>query len=302
MLTAGLTEIPLGVELQQGQDEILFLERTTGSLAFFAGPVDTGAKLEGAYGPLRAQLAIMNGAPLDDRAGGLSGIDPTSAPDYLGRLGVDTHPTSTLRVAGGASFLSGKGFQPGTDAGKASLEWDDADANGQFSLTEVKLVSATGATPSATFDHWAVAADLTFELTTKLGLSRLYGEATLASNLDRGLFVASPTQYPTLTKTDIRELSWYIALVQDVTEYGFIGARYDVYDPNSDLVENRRGIAIPEDASIKTVSPIVGLRWPDVGRLTFEYDFVKDSLARDTRGVPTDVANNQWTLRAQGQF
>jgi len=302
LLTAGLTEIPLGLELQQGQDEILFLERTTGSLAFFAGPVDTGAKLEGAYGPLRAQFAIMNGAPLDDRAGGLSGIDPTNAPDYVGRLGVDAKPLNALRVTGGASFLSGKGFQPGTDAGKASLEWDDADANGEFSLTEVKLVSATGASPSATFDHWAFGADLAFELTTMLGPSKLYGEATLASNLDRGLFVAAPKTYPTLTKTDIRELSWYVAAVQDVTQYGFVGVRYDVYDPNSDLVDVRRGDPVLEDASIKTLSPIVGLRWPDVGRLTFEYDFVTDSLARDARGVPTDVANNQWTLRAQGQF
>ena len=39
-----------------------------------------------------------------------------------------------------------------------------------------------------------------------------------------------------------------------------------------------------------------------VGRLTFEYDLVKDKLARDRAGVPTDVKNNQWMLRLQGEF
>ena len=75
-----------------------------------------------------------------------------------------------------------------------------------------------------------------------------------------------------------------------------------MYDPNSDLVDSRRGVSVPKDASIKTLSPIVGVRWPDVGRITFEYDRVQDHLARDARGVPTDVKKNQWTVRAQGQF
>jgi hypothetical protein len=101
---------------------------------------------------------------------------------------------------------------------------------------------------------------------------------------------------------DFRELSWYAAFIQDVTSYGFVGVRYDVYDPNSDLFDARRGHVVPRDASIKTVSPLLGLRWSGIGRLSFEYDFVKDKLARDARGVPKDVANNQWTLRLQGQF
>jgi hypothetical protein len=59
---------------------------------------------------------------------------------------------------------------------------------------------------------------------------------------------------------------------------------------------------VPVDATIKTASPIVGARWPGYGRLTFEYDAVKDKLARDVSGVPTDLKNNQWTLRVQGEF
>jgi hypothetical protein len=38
---------------------------------------------------------------------------------------------------------------------------------------------------------------------------------------------------------------------------------------------------------------------PEVARLVFQYDVIVDHLARDTRGVPTDLRNNQWTLRLQ---
>lgn len=298
MLTVGLTEIPIGLELQQGQDQILFLERTTGSLAFFAGPVDTGAKLEGAYGPLRLQFAVMNGVPLDDRAGGPNAIDPTRAPDYLGRVGADVRPHEVLRVAGGVSLLTGTGFHPGSDATKPVLQWMDADGDGQIGSGELVSVAGRGALPSQNFERWAVGADLAFELKTKIGLSRLYCEILLAENLDRALYVADPTA----TGLDLRELSWYAALVQDITQWGFVGVRYDVYDPNSDLFDARRGQVVPKDASIKTLSPIAGVRWPKFGRLTFEYDLVKDKLARDRSGVPMDVKNNQWTLRLQGEF
>jgi hypothetical protein len=297
-LQLGLTEIPFGLELQQGQDEILFLERTAGSLAFFPGPIDTGVKLEAAYGPFRAQLAIMNGVPLDDRAGGPSGIDPTRAPDYLGRLGFDTLPSDAVRIAGGASFLTGSGFHPGSDATKPVLQWDDSNGDGVINAGELVAVAGRGAIPSETFDHWAVGADLNVEFRSKLGWTRLFGELTLATNLDRALFVADPVAQG----DDVRELSWYAAATQDLTEWAFVGLRYDVYDPNSDFVDNRRGVTIPSDASLTTISPIVGARLPGYGRLTFQYDAVDDKLARDKRGVPTDVKNNQWTLRVQGEF
>jgi len=298
VLSVGLTEIPIGRELQQGQDEILFLERTTGSLALFSGPVDTGVRLDGAYGPLRAQLAVMNGTPIDDRAGGPSAIDAVRAPDFLGRVGFESEPLDFLRIEGGVSFLTGKGFHPGSDATKPVLQWDDSNADGVINAGELVAVAGRGALPSQNFKHWAVAADLDFELRTKLGWSRLYGEVTLASNLDRALYVADPV----LRGNDVRELSWYVAAIQDITPWAFVGVRYDEYDPNSDLTDNRRGQSVPADASIKTASPIVGGRWPGYGRVTFEYDVVKDKLARDTRGVPTDLKNDQWTIRVQGEF
>ncbi|HEY6876989.1 MAG TPA: hypothetical protein VI299_03180 [Polyangiales bacterium] len=298
ILTFGLTEIPFGREVQQGQDQILFLERTAGSLAMFAGPVDTGARLDAAYGPLRATLAVMNGTPLDDRAGGPSAIDPLKAPDFIGRVAAESQANERFRVEGGASFLTGRGFHPGSDATKSVLQWDDSNADGVINAGELVAVAGRAAIPSESFKHWAVGLDLAFELKTKAGLSRLYGEVTLASNLDRALYVGDPIALG----YDVRELNWYAALVQDVTQWGFAGVRVDRYDPNSDFTDSRRGRSIATDASLLTVSPIAGARWPGYGRVTFEYDVVRDKLARDVRGVPQDLKNNQWTLRFQGEF
>ena len=46
-------------------------------------------------------------------------------------------------------------------------------------------------------------------------------------------------------------------------------------------------------------SPVVGLALPGYARLTFQYDVVRDLLAKDARGVPVDLKNDRWTLRLQ---
>ena len=51
--------------------------------------------------------------------------------------------------------------------------------------------------------------------------------------------------------------------------------------------------------SVTTLSPLVALHLQDKARLSFQYDFVRDYLAKDARGVPTDAKNNQLTLRLQ---
>jgi hypothetical protein len=59
---------------------------------------------------------------------------------------------------------------------------------------------------------------------------------------------------------------------------------------------------------VHTLSPLLGVRLPDDllpgvnARLVVQYDFVRDALARDLRGVPTDLANDQLTVRVQGEL
>lgn len=293
LLVAGVTDIPFGWELglERSRNRI-FLERSSASLAFFPGEGDVGARAAASYGPFRIGLAFMNGEPADAAH---VGRDFNKSKDLVVRIGAEAKPTADLEVGGGVSFLKGKGFHPGTDATKPTIEWRDLNENGAVDLGETTGVPGFAATPSANFDRWAVGADLRFALRTALGLSRLYGEVYLASNLDRGLFVADPIS----AGTDSRELGAYVAGVQELGKWLFFGARVDVYDPNSDFLDKRQGKLVPTKQTITTFSPLVGLSLGGHGRFVVQYDLVRDHLARDVRGVPVDAKNDQLSFRVQ---
>lgn len=292
MLTLGITDIPFGYELLEGARARVFTERTLASQALFPTEMDAGAKLSGAIGFVRYGIAVTNGEPV--RSGELP-RDPNAAKDISGRGGVDVLVTPNLGLAGGASFAVGKGFHAGTPAGKRGLGWNDLDEDGSPSLNEIVGILPVAETASQNFDRWVFGLDLGFRLKTPLGLSHVYGELYVGSNYDRG-FLASD---PVVTGADVRQAGGYVALVQEFAEYGLLGFRYSVYDPNSDLIESRANNFYPKTQTIKTYSILAGAEIKGQGRLTFQYDIVRDYLARDRVGVPTDADNNQWTLRLQ---
>jgi hypothetical protein len=296
-LTAGLSEIPFGYEITDSPRSRWFMERSNGGLALFPGEPDIGVRLSGGIGWFRYSIAAQNGEPLDDRPG-KTNRELNAAKDLVARLGVATDVTPKLRASGGVSFLTGEGFHPGTDATKNGVSWRDLNENGQIDNGELTAVPATAATPSQNFSRWAFGADAQLAFETGLGKSRLYGEIFVAQNADRGLFVADPIA----TGADARELGWYVAFVQEVTKWGVAGVRVDHYDPNADLFDQRRGKLIPADASVRTYSPLAGLVLPDRVRLLVQYDAIVDKLARDAEGVPTDLRNDQITVRLQGEL
>jgi hypothetical protein len=302
-VTAGLSEIPFGYELTDSSRSRVFMERSTGSLALFPGEPDVGVRVSGGVAFFRYAIAALNGEPIDDRPG-RPARDPNAAKDLVGRVGVETplHADraghADLHLAGGASFLTGKGFHAGSEATKNSVVWRDLNENGVLDAGELTAVPGTAAVPSQNFDRWAIGLDLGLSLDTRLGRSRLYGEVFVAQNADRGVFVADPIA----TGSDVREVGWYIAFLQEVTRWGIVGFRADRYDPNADFLDKRVGKLIPADASITTLSPLVGATLPDRVRIVFQYDAILDKLARNASGVPTDLRNNQLTLRIQGEL
>lgn len=296
-VTAGLTEIPFGYEMTDSARSRYFMERSTGSLALFPGEPDVGVRVSGGIAFFRYSLAYMNGEPVDDRPG-RSVRDPNAAKDFIARVGVDVAPHPALRVTGGVSFLTGRGFHPGKDATKADVAWRDLNENDVIDPGELTAVPAAAATPSESFGRFALGADLQVSLTTRLGETRLYGEVFAAQNADRGLFVADPVA----SGSDARELGWYLGILQEVTRYGIVGFRVDVYNPDADLFDTRVGKRVPASATIRTYSPLVGIKLPDRLRLLFQYDAIVDSLGRNNVGVPSDLANDQMTLRVQGEL
>lgn len=128
-----------------------------------------------------------------------------------------------------------------------------------------------------------------------IGWTRFAAEVTVASNLDRGLFVADPI----VVGSDLRHLGAYALLTQELGDHAFAGARFDYYDPNLDALDSRSGMLLPRNETITTLSPLVGARLPYHVRAALQYDVVFDNLARDAQGVPTDLANNRLTARLQ---
>jgi hypothetical protein len=295
-LTVGVTEMPFGQELQMSQKEFLFMERSMGSNAFFSSLFDLGVVAFGGVGPFRYQLGVMNGTPIG--RGGRFRLDPTRAPDYFGRVGVDVEPKEWFHFVGGVSFMRGTGLHPGETARESGIQWLDYNENGTVDTGEIVALPGRGATPSKTFGRWAVGADLAVAFRSRLGWSRLFGEITMASNLDRGLYVADPITLG----ADVREIAGYVRFEQELTRYAVLGARYDYYDPNADFLDSQRGLRVPSSAAIQTLSPLVGAIWPGRGRIVLQYDAIFDSLGRTSEGTPADRKNNRITVRVQGEF
>jgi hypothetical protein len=294
MITAGLSEVPFGFEMTEGLRQRLFMERTAASLAFFRGEPDVGVMLSGGVGPLRYAVAVQNGVPLDDRPNAVT-TTFNRQKTGVGRLGVEVKRSERFVFSGGVSFLAGTGFHPGTGATKSELLWVDANQDGNVTLNELIAASGQAATPSSTFPRWAVNGDLQVGFRSVLGWTRAYGEVTMATNLDRSYLVADPVA----TGYNLREFAWYAAFIQDLTPFGVVGLRVDSYDPDADLFEARRGEFIATDASLLTISPVIGARLPRRASLLFQYDHIRDQLGRDVNGAPTPLKNDVWTLRLQ---
>jgi phosphate-selective porin len=293
MLSVGVTDLPFGFELLESSSVRPFMERSQGSLALFPTEMDVGMKLSGAISFVRYAFAVSNGEPVDTL--NRYPRDPNAAKDYSGRVGVETRPLDALSISGGTSFYQGTGLHAGTDASKPSFTWLDINEDRAIQPNELQAVPGASAQPSLNFKRWAYGLDLELTLRTNFGATRLVAEGFLASNLDRGYLVADPA----VGQNDIREAGGYVALVQDVTRWGQVGFRASYYDPNSDFFDSLRGRQVPTSLSTTTLSPMVALHWQDRARLSVQYDFVRDSLAKDSSGVPTDAKNNHLTVRLQ---
>jgi hypothetical protein len=250
----------------------------------------------GGLGPVRYAVAVQNGVPLDDRPGAVTDVFAAKK-TLVGRLGLE-ELNDTFELGVGVSALQGTGFHSGTTETKSALSWRDANQDGLVSLNELVAVPGQAATASSTFERWGVNADGEGGFSTPLGWTRLYAEVTIAQNLDRSLFVADPVS----TGYDLREIAWTASALQEIGPYVLVGLRGDVYNPDADLFEQRRGLFEPVNATLKTVSPLVGVQLPDRARLSFQYDRVFDQLARDSRGIPAALSNDHWTLRLQVGF
>jgi hypothetical protein len=300
-LTVGLFKIPFGFEVIERDRDRLFTERSTFIRAFFPGEYDLGARLAGGWRFVRYALAVQNGEPIGESTFPVR--DPNQAKDITGRLGIVSQISDKVSVQAGFSALTGKGFHKGTPPTKPTLTWQDLNEDGRYTAGELIVSPGTSGQPSQNFSRYAVGADALVSLRYfKNAGTTIYAEFARANNLDRWFLIADP--YGPLGR-DLREWGYYVAAVQDLGRHFRLGLRYDYYNPDLDSTDRQAAVAVPSSQAISTLSAaaaLVGSVGGISGRFVAEYDVVSDHQGRDSSGMPTDLKNNVFTLRAEVAF
>ena len=299
--TVGIFKIPYGFEIGQADYDRLFAERSNLERAMFPGEFDLGARLAGGWKYIRYALAVQNGEPLGEST--FPGRDSNGAKDVVGRLGATAALGGGVEAQGGFSGLVGKGLHKGTPPTKSTLTWQDTNENGRIDSNELIVSPGTSALPSRNFSRSALGADFLVSLyTSLLGKTTAYAEITWAKNLDRANLIADP--YGPLGR-DMREMGYYLALVQDFGRYLQAGVRYDRYDPDRDSTDRVSAVVVPSSQAVSTVALALAARWKIGGltnRILLQYDVNRNHNGRDAAGLPANLANNAFTLRGEAVF
>jgi hypothetical protein len=293
-LAGGVMDTAFGHELVESSRERPFMERSLMVRSMWPSPADVGARLSGGYLWFRYTAQALNGEPRGQRQG-FPGLAPTSSKDLLLRLGVEAPLRPGWMLTSNVTSVRGRGFHRGTDASKGGLGWRDQNEDGVIQPQELDPISGRAGASAETFPRWALGVDAQLRFRTSLGDGMVYGEVILAQNMDRGMFYSNPV----LTGLDQRMFGYSAAFWQEIAPYGLVGFRYDVYDPNSDLFDQRAGRLHPHSQRVQTYAPVIGLQLPERARLLFQYEHIRDRFGRDEQGVPADVSNDAWTVRLQ---
>jgi hypothetical protein len=295
--TIGLLRIPFGFEVGEGDSIRPFLERASVLQALFPGELDLGLRIVMKYRFLDGAFAVMNGSPIGSKV--FPDLDPVHEKDMVGRIGVDFELAPGVRVQVGTSADVGTGFHAGTPATKNQLVWQDQNGDGLVEPNEIVAVGGLPATPSQVFRRFAVGGDARILVdVAPLGKMSFRGEIVNGWNLDRGLEVADPIG----AGHDLREMGYSGGITQELTRWGMIGARYDLYNPDADASQRRAINLVPVDRSYSTVALTGMLRYGDGARLLLEYDINRNPLGIGANGAPTTLADNALTLRGQVVF
>nr|HEX4315265.1 hypothetical protein [Kofleriaceae bacterium] len=295
-VVGGLFLIPFGAEVPTNLRDKPFLEVPTWANALFPGNYDGGVMARGAYGVARWTVAVTDGAPSGDLQ--WKGRDPQSSYDLIARLGgvIDARETAGRpRVDFGISVLTGKGFHPGIQPTKDSIVWVDANGNGMVDPTEIIDVPGSPGEPSVSFSHDAIGGDASVRWCLQgAGGGWAFAEGVIAKNLDRGLVYADPIA----GGRDVRELGYSAGVVQDATEWGQFGARYDRYDADRDAATQGGLMFVQTKQIFSTLSVYGALRWTTT-RLQLQYDHNRNPFGLADNGLPTTRGDDRLTIRAQ---
>lgn len=307
-LTAGIFDRPFGFEVMYSSGSREMPERSRLFQTLFPGEREIGAKLE--VVPKEGPLSVFN-----LRAGVFNGVRNTMNEndrnkDFIGRAGVAL-PFSEQNMAldAGVSLYSGK--VTNTSKYVYSINPTAGPKTYQLDSSESNLLGSVGRAYYGADVQWY------YDIAGIGGLS-LRGEFITGDQ--PGTATSSGFYNPYSASGGIDASSpvyqrkfrgWYAALVQNIGDRNQFIARYDEYDPNTDV----EGSDIGASGTNLTVGDVkfttIGLGWIHYWdanlRFVFYYDIVTNenvspAATGSLAGFTGDIDDNVFTLRAQFKF
>jgi len=301
-LTTGVFDRPFGFEISYSSSSREAVERSRMFQTLFPGERELGAKIEFAaengplsYFNLKAGLfnGVLNTANENDRN-----------KDFIGRLGVSLpFDEQNLAIDGGFSLYSGKV----TNNSKYTYEMDEASAVKRFKIDS----AASNVSSSYGRCYYGGDIQVYYDLPAIGGFSL---RAEYIAGQQPGTDKSNVFYNPGDTKTSLylrKFAGWYITYVQNLGLSNQFVARYDVFDPNTDVSGSDMGAAGSNLTIADVKYSTLGLgwiyHWDANVKFTLYYDWVTNEKASNaatgTLGLLTDnVKDNVLTLRMQYRF
>jgi len=265
-LTIGQMNVPFGWEIERSSSVRELPERSRAENVLFPGERDRGVKLVSTWTPqLETVVGIYNGLGITNTD--FPTADPTRAKDLVARA-----RWSQGRVDAAVSGYTGRWLTPLTGADVQT----DKTRLGLDAQTFWELpVVGGGSLRAEYFGGKEVNPDSVKALTIT--------PASPASGKS-----LKPGALPSHFATDMQ--GWYVMWVQNVGERLQVAARWDTYDPNTDLGHDQY-----ERTSL-------GINWFHDGytRVTLAYDIPKTEKL--VAGRWTDPHDNLWTVQVQHKY
>jgi hypothetical protein len=247
----GMFKVPFGFEILQSDADRPFIERSWGEQNMFPAEFDTGfrAYTTAFQKKLSVQAALVNGYMLGEKNFVLL-PDLNHGKDVTGRI---DYNFGALDV--GVSGWYGQGQAVDGTALKFK-QFPRAAINGEAGL-----------------HHTFVKA---------LGTTKLLGELTIGRNMDRGVkygfgLPAIPVDAVNGVVEDKDERNVWVRVEQDVTKWATLGARYDVYSPDTAQSSNSRG----------TLSFVAAIHFTKALQWMIEFDHAVDNVHKAGGTAPS---------------
>ena len=294
-LRAGIFDRPFGHEIAYSSSRRESPERARITQTLFPDDRDLGAML--ILQP--AKTSVWNILKLEAGLFAGNGIKPqiSSGMDFIGHLSIAKKIGHDVVVGGGISTYLGRVLQ--TDSStyvmkNKKFELDNKDGFGKYATRQY-------------FGFDAQLGMVTVAGFTNLRAEYIFGEHAQNAN---GSWDYKFTAISALHSTPvyIRKISGgYVLLAQDLGKSPFaIVAKYDWYNPNTEVSGNEVGAADSEtgakDLAMSTIG--MGFIWniDPFLKLTVYYDIVKNNTSENITGWTEDRKDDVFTLRLQYKF